>query len=163
MKRLFCLMIAVILFLLPACTETVGEAENITFYYIHNDIEFGSESGVITPTVVQIKNKTKDYRQLLDRYFNGPTNYDCVSPFPAGITLEDLQIDNNKVQLLLSPHMSVLSGVDFTIACACLTRTVIEMTGVQYVQIQIENNLIYGQDSVTFNLSSFSYWDNADY
>ena len=162
MRRLSCFLIILAISLLSGCTDPHTNIQNVTFYYVHNDIVFGTESGVIASTQIQVTGNNTDYQKLLEKYFRGPTNYDCTSPFPAGITLEEFNMDANKVQILLSPHMSTLSGIQFTIACACLTRTVLEMTGSQSVQIRIQDNLIYGQESVTFNLSSFSYWDKTD-
>jgi len=44
--------------------------------------------------------------------------------------------------------------LDLTIACACLTATVCDMTGVQSVTIQTENRLLDGNKSITMT------WEN---
>lgn len=161
MKRLIILLLSVMM-LLTGCTSTKNISRTVQFYYIHNEIEFGSKSGVIASNTVQIKYKNEDNLQILNRYFNGPTNYECISPFPAGITLIDFETTQDTARLTLSPHMSMLSGIDFTVACACLTRTVIELTGVQTVHLSIQDNLIDGQESIRLTMSSFTYWDDTD-
>lgn len=156
------ILVAAITLLAIGCAKTADvSASTVTFYYIHNEPAYGTESGVIAANTIEVNQYERDYNQLLATYFNGPTNYDCVSPFPAGITLEELYIDENKAQLVLSPHMATISGSDLTVALACLTRTVIEMTDVKTVQIRISGNQINGEDSVTFTLNSFSQFDEV--
>ncbi len=162
MKKIICIITAaVFIFLLAGCDRTSDTASNtVVFYYIYNEIEYGTSSGVITPTTVEVED-VGNYEQLLAKYFNGPTNYDCISPFPAGITLEELEISHNKAQILLSPHMATISGSPLTVALACLTRTVIEMTNVQTVEIRIQNNQINGADSLILSLNNFTYFDDT--
>lgn len=161
MKRLFILLLSAMM-LLTGCTSNKNISRTVQFYYIHNEVEFGSKSGVISSNSVQIKYRSEDNLQILNQYFNGPTNYECISPFPAGITLIDFETTQDTARLTLSPHMSMLSGIDLTVACACLTRTVIELTGVHTVQLSIQGNLIDGQESISFNMSSFAYWDDTN-
>ena len=162
MKRLTFFIVVVLLVLLTGCYNATEIDSNIvTFYYIHNEIEYGTSSGVITPMTVEAKPDAKKKKKLLTIYFNGPTNYECISPFPAGITLEELQINRDKAQLLLSPHMATISGLELTVSLACLTRTVIEMTNVRTVEIRIQNNQIDGADSITLSLNNFTYFDDT--
>ena len=162
MKRFTTLLIALcVLFPFSGCNSKKDSANTAVFYYVQNKPEYGTASGMIAANVVEVKGRTDHYRILLEKYFNGPTNYDCVSPFPAGITLEDFQISGDKAQILLSPHMAILTGPSMTVALACLTRTVIEMTDVETVQIQIKNNQINGVDALTLTLNSFTYWDDV--
>lgn len=162
MKRLICLITVALIFLLTGCTKAPDTDSNtVVFYYIYKEIEYGTSSGVIRPSVVEVKEDFGNYEKLLAKYFNGPTNYDCISPFPAGITLEGLEIDRNKAQILLSPHLATISGSQLTVALACLTRTVIEMTDVQTVEIRIQDNQINGADSLTLSLNNFTYFDDT--
>lgn len=163
MKRLFCVMIAVILSVFSTgCNRHNTTKTNIaTFYYIHNDINYGTTSGVIAPMTVELPGGALNYKTVLDQYFNGPTNYDCISPFPAGISLEDIQFNNDRAELLLSPHMAILADASMTVALACLTRTVIELTDVKAVQISIQNNQINGSDTITLTLNNFAYFDDV--
>lgn len=163
MRKLICIVISIVLLLFCAgCQDSPAvTSDTVLFYYIHNELEYGSASGVIVPTAVDAKEYANNYRQLLEIYFRGPTNYDCISPFPAGIALKDFQIVSNKAQILLTPHMTTLSGSSLTVALACLTRTIIEMTGAQSVQIRVEDNQINGTDSLTLTQNSFIYWDDV--
>lgn len=163
MRKLICYITAGVLIILSTgCNKAPDLNSNtVVFYYIYNEIEYGTSSGVITPTIVETQEDTGDYEKLLKRYFRGSTNYDCISPFPAGITLEELQIYHDKAQILLSPHLATISGSQLTIALACLTRTVIEMSNVKTVEIRIQNNQINGADSLTLSLNNFTYFDDT--
>lgn len=162
MIKSVCIAIAIVLLILmTGCEQPDTTAANtVLFYYIHNEFAYGTESGVIASTALTQKYDENDYQVLLEKYLNGPTDYKSTSPFPAGITLVDFQIVGDKAQVVLSPHMGMLSGSSRTVAFACLTRTVIEMTGVSAVQIGIENQQINGSDFITLTLNSFSFWDN---
>mgnify|MGYP003304105486 CR=1 FL=1 len=163
MKKSVCIVVCLtMLLLMTACGQAdIPSANTVKFYYIHNELQYGTESGVITPAVINGQYDEDDYQLLLEKYLNGPTDYESISPFPAGITLKDFQIVGEKALLVLSPHMGTLSGSSMTVALACLTRTVIEMTGVEAVQISIENQQINGVDFITLTLNNFSFWDDV--
>ena len=162
MRYRFFLLILPLFLLLSACnTNHNSDEASVNFYYTHNELVFGTESGVIKKTVREIKGKHDDYDQLISQYLNGPISYDCISPFPAGTTLEELHWDPNRVQVVLSPHITTLSGMDLMIACACLTRTVSDMTGINTVQIRSSSGLLNGEQVLTLSADSFVYWDQA--
>lgn len=162
MKRLISFTITLFLpFLLFGCDKlSVNDEKTVVFYYIHNEIEYGSSSGVITSNVVNIDTDSDNYEALLELYFNGPTNYECISPFAAGTTMVEFGIDGTKAQILLSPHMATLRDSTMTVALACLTRTIVELTGAITVQVRIQNNKIFGEDSITLSLKNFNYFDD---
>lgn len=154
---IFCLMMA-----LCSCVASEKASGNsIVFYYRSSEINYGSQVAVIAGEVRSIAVPPDDYRALVEEYLNGPISKECVSPFPAGITLEALNIDNNKVQIILSPHLALLSGGELTTACACLANTLLEMTGVRSVQISADNGLLNGSEVITFTADSFVYWDDS--
>ena len=162
--KIILLYVAISLFVVfsSACSTATANYESpINFYYIHNDLEFGTESGVIKATIRESKGHTDDYTFLINQYLNGPISYDCISPFPAGTTLEELSWDQNRVQIVLSPHITTLNGIDLIVACSCLTKTVTEMTGINTVQIRSSRGLLNGEQVLTLSADSFIFWDQA--
>ena len=101
-----------------------------------------------------------EYRFLIEQYLNGPRSTECISPFPAGITLEEFELEANKAMLTLSPHITTLSGAELMFACVCLTKTVSELTGVRSVQIATVDGTINGNSSITLTPNSFVIWNN---
>lgn len=163
MKRPVCISLVVLLiFALCSCeSHTKSILVPVTFYYRTTDIEFGTRSGVITSEIREARGHAEEYQYIIEQYLNGPKSSGCISPFPAGTTLEALSLDNNKVYIMLSPHLAILTGSDLMIACACLTKTVLELTGVKSVQISAENRLLNNEESITMTAASFAYWDDS--
>ena len=157
------LILFLLLLFLPACSPDSTDPENtVNYYYMQTELEFGTKSGVIKTTERNIEGHSDDYFYLISQYLNGPISYDCVSPFPAGTTLEELYWDQNRVQVILSPHITTLSGLDLMVACACLTRTVSDMTGINTVQIRPTSGLLNGEQAITLTADSFVYWDQTE-
>lgn len=158
MKR--CILLLIVLLFLSACNSESAEYEApVNYYYIRNEVAFGTESGVMVKTVREAKGHLNDYSYLINEYLSGPTSYDCISPFPAGTTLEELHWDQNRIQIVLSPHIAMLSGSDLIVACSCLTQTVSDMTGINTVQIRAKEGLLNGEEVLTLTANSFICWD----
>ncbi len=162
MKRIISSIIAgCILISLCACTHTPQKAkEPIKLYYRTSSEQYEKLNNIITAEVRDAHGHSGDFSYLLQDYLSGPRTEACYSPFPSGTKLEKLDIISNKAIIVLSENFSSLSGSDLMVACACVSKTVIELTGVQAVQINSLNNKLNGQDSITMNLDSFFLMDN---
>jgi hypothetical protein len=161
MKRLTCIILALaILLVLCACNNKQNTASDpVNFYYRTTSVIYGSDSSIITAEIRDAQGYSNDYTYLIEQYLNGPKTYDCISPFPAGTTMEEFSISGNKAQILLSPHLLVLSSSELMVACACLTKTIIGLTGVDIVQISAENGKLNNQEFITLTSDSFAYLD----
>lgn len=165
MKRFMCTLLASILIaMLCACNSAQQIEVPVNYYYRTRQVQYNSDTGVISAEIREAKGSKENYHHLIEQYLNGPKSNHYISPFPAGTTLEELNVDNNRVQIVLSPHMALLSGSELMIACICLARTLLEMTGVKYVQISAENSLLNNEQSITLSSDSFVLIDlGADY
>lgn len=161
MKRIIAFVLFLsVMFMLCACTKSNKQiTTSVTYYYRTVEVDCGPDSGVITPEVREVSGIPDDYQQLMAQYLNGPRSNDCISPFPAGTTLEEFNLDSKKAQIKLSPHLALLSGAELMIACACLTKTVTQLTGVDSVQISADNGLLNDQEYITLTADSFAYFD----
>lgn len=159
MKRIICcFLVFIYLFSFSSCGYKNEPAEvPINYYYRVPETEFGEQATLIVPEIREAKGHKQDYRYLIEQYLNGPQTYDCISPFPGGTTLEELDADTSKVYIVLSPHIGTLSGHELMLAFACLTKTVLEMTGAHTIQISTSSGTLNGKDSITFTADSFSY------
>lgn len=156
------LLILCLIFALSSCTNNRSNTVNqVTYYYRTAEVEFGPESSMIAAEIRNIKGYTDDYPHLVEQYLYGPVSDDCVSPYPAGITLEELNIDDNKVQIMLSPHLALLSGAELMTACACLAKTLMELTGLKTIQISADSGLLNGMEVITLTEDDFVYWDDG--
>lgn len=161
MKRCVSIVLAGLLLLtLCGCSSQNTQLKvPVTYYYRTPEPNYGPGASIITTEPREAAGHTDDYRFLLEQYLSGPQTNACISPFPAGISLEELNIESNKVQIILSPHLAVLSGAELMVACACLYKTIVGMTGIDTVEIRAEHSLLNGKESITLNDYNFSYWD----
>jgi len=132
----------------------------VNFYYKTDSIKYDSQQGVIAVEVRDAKSHADDYQHLLEQYLNGPRISGRISPFPAGTTLKVFNLNEASAQVILSPHLTILSDTELMIACVCLAKTLFDLTGVQSVQIGAQNNLLNGKQYVTITTDNFSLWNN---
>ena len=165
MKRLLCIALVLLtLFSLTACSQDHADPRvPVTFYY--RTREYGLEKGqqVISSEEREAFGHREDYVYLVDMYLQGPTTQNCISPFPAGTTLEQLDLMTDKVLIQLSSHISLISGAELTIACICLGKTVCQMTGMKSVRISAKGDLLNGQEYITITEEDFRLLDDWDY
>ena len=162
MKRLLCfaLMFTLLLALCSCSKQSESIRSPVTFYYRAQDIQFGTENDVISAELRDSFGHTEDYEYLMKQYLDGPRTENCISPFPAGTTLVQIDLVKDKILIVLSSHLSTLTGSELTIACTCLAKTLLEMTGMKAVQISSDNSLLDGEPSVKLKPDSFLLEDN---
>ena len=162
MKKWICLFLILSLaFALFGCTQPTDGFENpISFYYRRQDVSFSDANGVISPDIREAGNM--DYVSLLALYFRGPANSQLQRTFPQGTSLKTIQIEGNHVFITLSDAFSTLTELDLSIACACLTRTVCEMTGTQQLTVRTESSLLDGNKTIQMSLENVILLDDSD-
>ena len=149
MKRMICMILLIVLFL-PGCdSQEEVFTEPVNFYYMKADVTYFSAEGVITKEIREADNYRQNYEYLLGLYLQGPESRTLKQLFPQYVKLVGLQISEDHASITLSDIFAKLTGLELTIACACLTATVCDMIGVQTVTIQAETRLLDGNKSIT--------------
>ena len=165
MKKILCIFLALLLFLsMAACAQVHTDPRSpVTFYYRTRD--FGLEKGekVISSEERESFGHSADYTYLIEMYLRGPVTERCISPFPAGTTLEQLDLLTDTVLVELSSHISLISGAELTLACICLGKTVSQMTGMKAVRIRAKGDLLDGQEFITVTENDFLLLDDWTY
>ena len=126
MKRFICLLvIAATLFLFCGCNTSEGSQFNksVNFYYCKDFISYNSPSGVISSEIREAEGYDDSLELLLTHYFKGPVTPGLVSPFPKGLQIESIAESGNRIQITLSSAFSEQTGMNMTLACACLANT----------------------------------------
>ncbi len=162
MKKILSLLFSILLtFSFSACKKNqVQPKEPINFYYRTQQLQYGSSQDVISAEVRDQFGHSEDYVYLINEYLLGPKTENCISPFPAGIYLVQLELVKNKAIVVLSAHIALLTGAELTIACTCLARTVQEMTGMKSVQISTERDLLDGESTIIIYEDDFVLEDD---
>lgn len=77
-------------------------------------------------------------RSLLAAALSAPEETRLISPYPEGVSLRGLSLEEGVLEVDLSEQYGELSGVDLTIANYCLTLTLCQVPEVQAVHITVE-------------------------
>lgn len=165
MKRAICLILSMALLLcLYACKQKEDAYQApVSFYYTYPEdlITFNSENGVIAFETREAKDYANDLQGLFDLYLKGPKSDGLLSPFPDGVSIQSVTEEGNTLLLTLSPEFAKLSGLDLTIACACLSMTALDMTEFEAVKMSVDGGLLDGSSSVTMTRESLLRLDAA--
>ena len=132
----------------------------INDYYRAKEIQYNSPNGVIRTEIRESFGHEEDYAYLVQQYLGGPISLDCISPFPAGTTLEHIDFLKDKVLITLSSHISLLSGAELTVACTCLAQTLLEMTGMKEVRISSKDDLLDGKEYISIAADDVAFTDD---
>ncbi|MBE6976714.1 MAG: hypothetical protein E7439_05935 [Ruminococcaceae bacterium] len=162
MKRLICMLLLAALLILPGCQGNTPEFINpVTFYYPKNDVSYFASDSVISREIREAGELREDVPQLLSMYLQGPEGDTLKKPFPQAVFLRSFEITGSTANIVLSDTAARSSGLELTTACACLTATVCDLTGVSTVVIRAESKLLDGNKTITMNLSDILLLDDS--
>lgn len=134
----------------------------VNFYYLQPSITFDNSGNVITSEIRDYGNEDAPLNVVISQYLTGPTNSDLVSPFPENIQLKSFLIDDEKVYITLSNQLTELDNYSQTIACACITKTILGITSAKSVEIRVDVGTIQdGALSITMDADSLLLFDNT--
>lgn len=154
MKAKFSLLLSFLLLIsLLGCTATGEDSHSYRFYYCREALQYGTGNGVIH-SIQYAMPPSADADDILARYLEGTDDKDFVSPFPANTKLISMKVSTDTVEIVLSQEFSQLTQVDLTIACACLTMTISNITGCQTVEIFAADSSLNNQRSVIMDVNS---------
>lgn len=147
---------------LPGCQQEAPELKDpVTFYYQRQNLTYNSSDGVIAGETRDADGHAHEPAYLLNVYLSGPLSPEFVSPFPSKVRLLALEIQETNAILTLNRRFSELTGLDLTIACACLTMTTISLTGVETVTIQADSAMLDSARQITMDTNCFLLLDGS--
>ena len=135
----------VILLLLSGCSAK----DHAKFYYSRSEFQYHSPDSVIVSEYRDITGHANDLSFLISLYLMGPLEKDYVSLFPSGVRLLNAE--------LAEKHLTVetLSDSEYSLACACMALTCLELTDAQDVTITS------GSRSVTIDPNQLTICDSG--
>lgn len=159
-KWISMLLLLSVLLLMSACgSPSLKDPGN--FYYKRYEQSYGAADSVIRAEQRELKDIRHDIGAVLELYFQGPLDRDLASPFPQNTTVVKWTFVDNTLLLTLSGEFAELSGIDLTIACSCIAKTVMELTPVQRINFQAENALLNGEQSISMSTRNLQLEDDS--
>ena len=152
MKKWLCAFLLFSL-LLPGCARKKTVQNPVRFYYRTEDVAYFDSTGVIDSEERDAGARRNDYAYLLNEYLRGPENQKLAPTFPDGSAVQDLKLEGDTATVVLNEEFAQLTGIDLSLACACLTLTVCEMTGAERVEISAGSALLDGSPVITVERS----------
>lgn len=154
MKKWFCVLLVLIL-ILPGCAKEEPLENPVRFYYRRSDISHFDSTGALSSEEREagpLWGATGDMLgpcfYLLNQYVKGPESDKLEQTFPEGSAVVDLKYVEDKLSIVVNGAFAQLTGIDLSLACACLTLTACEMTGAKRAEISAENGLLDGSSAV---------------
>ena len=138
MRKIIALALAILL--MVGLTGCIDIDDTATFYYtrFEDSYLYGMDNAVIAGEYRDVAGHSGDLKYLLTLYFHGPTTEYLRSPFPSGMVLRSVEQIGSAIHVELSASLTMLTGTDLTLACACLARTCFSLTDAQSVTISSE-------------------------
>lgn len=159
MRRLFAIIF--VLVMLAGCAAAQPAKEPAySFYYLRTEPVYFSEDGIISSEQHTVHSQD-DLNIILEHYLQGPTDASLVSPLPKGTKILSAQMENGTVTLIFSNEIAQYSSIDLTLACCCIAKTCIGITGCESVVIQGEDVLLNDAKSITITAESMNFLDRA--
>ena len=161
MKKLIaCLLIFNLLLPFSGCAKSKVQVPG-TFYYRRSEITYGGSDGVIAAEIRELSGMKGNLNAILTEYLKGPQTFGLESPFPRDTKVEHWSLDNGTLLLTMSQSFAAISGVELTIACTCITRTMLELLDITQVQFQVPEGLLGGARMLTYSSELISLSDDS--
>lgn len=162
MKKLLCILLALCLLPLLGCAQPEDPIENpVFFYYRQKALSYDDENSVITKELRDAGARQDDISYLLEQYLQGPESETLLATFPRGSQIS-FQVLENTAVIVVNDKFATLTGIDLSLACACLTLTVCELTDTEYALIQGQDVLLDGNHSIYMSRNSILLLDNSN-
>ena len=163
MKRIVSILLILALCLcFPACSrKTERIQEPVSFYYLRAELTYGGDDSVICPQQAESAGHEKDLVWLLNSYFQMTPAEGLINPFPSGTKLVSVTIEESTANVVVSDVFCLNHDMDLTIACACITMTVMELTDVETVTVRTINTTLNGAQQIVMNKSCLLLIDNS--
>lgn len=132
-----------------------------TFYYYRMETEFSGPDSVLAPEEKELHGIEDDLSAILELYCEGPENRNLESPLPRGCSVPGYTLEDNVLKLHFGTDFAALSGVELTVAAACLARTFLPLTGAETLVLTADGALLNGETSLSLTLQELGLRDDS--
>ena len=151
MKRLLCffLTFSFLLSTLSGCIHNLNEP--LTFYYLKSSYQENLDSPIVGEER-EVAGHRDNLKYLLSFYLMGPIGKELSSPLPRGTQLYTVEQEGTALTIEISNTSALLSDAEFSLACACLSMTCMELVNAEKVTIVSgSRSLTLSRDNLLLN------------
>lgn len=150
MKKFIAILLVCLL--LTGCGSRIKEP--VTFYYTRTSYQEDMQN-IIATEERESTGHRQDLTYLMALYFMGPASDDLASPIPRGVSLLHVSMEGGKIILELTDTEKSMTDSQFSLACACLSLTCLNITLADSVTI------VSGNRSVTMTAENLVLLDSS--
>lgn len=153
-KRILAILVTLCILVAWGCGRRSPETEMINpvrFYYKALNGEFGTVNGSTGFEVRETAGHENDYTWILNTYFEGPLSGELIAPFQKDTALISAGREGSLLRVVVSDSLASLTGMDLTLACACITLTCLELPGIETVSIRANEASMGGRWEVVMD------------
>ena len=160
MKRILSIILISATLFLFGCKGNVNTAQSgaVNFYYLQSSIVYNAEDGVVGSETYSAADATPE--ELISQYFLGPTSQNLNSPFPENLKLISITQKDNEVVITVSKEMTSLSGLQLTLACSCLAKTMQSILPAERYVISSADGKLDGRTSIVITPETYLFVDS---
>ena len=161
MRKCISIMLIIwILLSLCGCGQQNTQLQSpANFYYPVNSKYRGEEERVIQPELRESAGCEKNLLKFTELYILGPQSERLVSIFPDDCYPVSVCHNGPVITVYMSPGFSRLTGIDLTMACACLSATLMDYAKANTVNICVKGTRLDDQRMIVMTMDSFSLVD----
>ena len=152
------LILGCVVSLFGCAARETASGQQVTVYYRRSEPTYGAEDSIIASTTMDA---SEDYTALLQMYLRGSEESLFAPTFPKETYVVSFRLDALTAKIVLSDNFARLSGMDLTIACICLTQTIISLTDCHEVIISTVFSTLDGNNFITLSRDSYLLLDSS--
>jgi len=148
MRRFLCSILALCFLLCGCAIQAERMKQPVTFYYVRSGYA-ENMSEVIGSEERDASGHRGELSYLLALYLMGPSQEGLHSPFPHSTRILSMEQADSRLTLTLSDTSGVMTDADFSLACACVALTCLDLTGAESITIiSAERTVTIGRDNL---------------
>ena len=162
MKKLtLCILLFCLILPCFGCSNQESVKTPVLYYYCRSELSYDGAGSVITPEQRESAGHEEDIPYLLGQYLSGPKSSTLLQTFPTGTKLVSFTLEEKEAEVILNDGFAELSGMELTIACACITMTVTGLTEAETVHIRTESELLNNMEKITMSKDDLLLFDSS--
>ncbi len=159
MKKWISLMVlACLLLTLSGCRLDRKNDSKVIFYFCNVSLPYQETDAVLAPVSQPSNLKKTPLKELIAMYLQTPGSQSFSNKLYSSKIYEMVQ-EHTKLYLTLSNEVRYLEGIDLTIGCVCLAKTVFSLTEYETLIIDCQSGIKYVEGPLVHTRSNIMLTD----